>query len=65
MVTVIITGVAGFVGSHLADKFVNEGCHVIGIDNFLTGSMGNISALVEKDNFEFIEHDIINPIKLD
>jgi len=65
MVTVIITGVAGFVGSHLADKFVNKGFHVIGIDNFLTGSIENISSLLDKDNFEFIEHDIIKPIKLD
>ncbi len=38
MLTVLITGVAGFVGSHLADKFINEGFYVIGIDNFLTGS---------------------------
>lgn len=65
MVTVFITGVAGFVGSHLADKFINEGCKVIGIDNFLTGSINNISSLLENDNFEFIEHDIINPISLD
>lgn len=65
MVTVLITGVAGFLGSHLADKFVDEGCHVIGMDNFLTGSVDNISGLLENNNFEFIEHDIINPISLD
>ena len=65
MYTVLITGVAGFIGSHLADKFVKEGFYVIGIDNFLTGSPENISHLLKYDNFEFIEHDIINSIKID
>jgi nucleoside-diphosphate-sugar epimerase len=65
MFTVFITGVAGFVGSHLADKFVKEGFYVIGVDNFLTGSKDNISNLLKNDNFEFIEHDIIKPIKID
>jgi len=65
MLTVLITGVAGFVGSHLADKFVEKGCYVIGIDNFLTGSLENISNLLNHENFEFIEHDIINSIKIE
>lgn len=65
MLTVLITGAAGFVGSHLADKFVEEGCYVIGIDNFLTGSPENISKLLNHDNFEFIEHDIIEKIKIE
>ncbi len=65
MLTVLITGVAGFVGCHLADKFIKEGFYVIGIDNFLTGSNENISSLIEHHNFEFIEHDIIDPIKID
>lgn len=65
MLIVVITGVAGFVGSHLADKFIKEGCYVIGIDNFLTGRLENISNLLKHHNFEFIEHDIINPINID
>jgi len=65
MLTVLITGVAGFVGSHLADKFIAEGFYVIGVDNFLTGTPENISHLLNHDNFEFIEHDIIENIKVD
>ena len=65
MLIVVITGAAGFVGNHLADKFIEEGCYVIGIDNFLTGNLENISNLIKHPNFEFIEHDIINPIQID
>lgn len=64
MINVLITGVAGFIGSHLADKFIKEGFYVIGIDNYLTGRPENISHLNNHDRFEFIEHDIINPIKI-
>ena len=65
MLRVLITGVAGFIGSHLANKFVEEGCYVIGIDNFLTGSPENISDIMDHESFEFIEHDIIDPIKIE
>jgi nucleoside-diphosphate-sugar epimerase len=65
MFTAVITGVAGFIGSHLADKFIKEGFNVIGIDNFLTGNRENISSLLKNDNFEFIEHDIINSLEID
>lgn len=64
MSTVLITGAAGFIGSHLSDKFIKEGFNVIGMDNFLTGSPENLSHLFDNDNFDFIEHDIINPIEI-
>ena len=55
---VLITGAAGFLGSHLCDKFVNEGYQVIGMDNLLTGSMKNIEHLFPKKEFEFYFHDV-------
>ncbi len=58
MKKVIITGVAGFIGSHLADRFVKEGYYVIGIDNFLTGNPDNIKHLENNENFHFIEKDL-------
>ena len=61
MKTILITGAAGFIGSHLCD-FLKQN-YVIGIDNFLTGSIDNINHNFEKDNFTFIEHDICKPLK--
>lgn len=55
---VLITGGAGFLGSHLCDRFLNEGCHVIAMDNLLTGSLDNISHLMKMKNFEFHHHDV-------
>jgi dTDP-glucose 4,6-dehydratase len=58
MPKVLITGVAGFLGSHLADRFIKEGFHVIGIDNLLTGSLDNIEHLFPLEQFEYYHHDI-------
>ncbi len=58
MRTVLITGGAGFLGSHLTDKFLAEGWNVIVLDNLLTGSIKNISHLIEKENFKFIKYDV-------
>ncbi|WP_281613884.1 UDP-glucuronic acid decarboxylase family protein [Flammeovirga sp. SubArs3] len=58
MKRVLITGAAGFLGSHLCDKFLSEGYYVIGMDNFLTGSEENISHLFGNKNFEFVHHDV-------
>lgn len=58
MKRVLITGAAGFLGSHLCDRFFAEGHHVIGMDNLLTGSMDNIEHLFSKDRFEFYHHDV-------
>ncbi|HEY5440483.1 MAG TPA: UDP-glucuronic acid decarboxylase family protein [Gemmatimonadaceae bacterium] len=55
---VLITGAAGFLGSHLCDRFLAEGHSVIGLDNFVTGHPDNIAHLNGNDRFEFIRHDI-------
>jgi len=65
MERVLITGAAGFLGSHLCDKFLNEGFIVIGMDNFITGSSKNITHLLTHPNFEFIEHDVTEYIDID
>jgi dTDP-glucose 4,6-dehydratase len=55
---VLITGGAGFLGSHLCDKFINEGYHVIAMDNLITGDINNIQHLFKLKEFEFYHHDI-------
>ncbi|QNN42552.1 UDP-glucuronic acid decarboxylase family protein [Pedobacter roseus] len=55
---ILITGAAGFLGSHLCDRFVKEGYHVIGMDNLITGDMANIEHLFKLENFEFYNHDV-------
>lgn len=59
---VLITGAAGFLGSHLAERFLDEGCEVIGVDNFLTGSRENIALLQENPRFTFIQQNVSNPL---
>jgi len=58
MKRVLITGAAGFLGSHLCDRFIAEGCHVIGMDNLVTGNMANIEHLFALEQFEFYHHDV-------
>ncbi|MDT0676646.1 UDP-glucuronic acid decarboxylase family protein [Autumnicola musiva] len=58
MARVLITGAAGFLGSHLCDRFINEGNEVIGMDNLITGDLKNIEHLFELPNFEFYNHDV-------
>lgn len=55
---VLITGAAGFIGSHLSDRFVKEGYQVIGMDNLLTGNIANIEELLKQKEFEFHHHDV-------
>jgi dTDP-glucose 4,6-dehydratase len=57
-VRVLITGAAGFLGSHLSDRFLREGHSVIGLDNFITGSPDNIAHLLGQERFEFVRHNI-------
>ncbi len=61
---IVITGAAGFIGSHLAETLLDRGHHVTGIDNLLTGDVANIAHLASRD-FHFIEHDVTNYIYLD
>lgn len=65
MKKILITGAAGFIGSHLADKLVAAGHRVIGVDDFFTGSEDNIKHLLGSANFKFIKHDIVEPLFLD
>jgi dTDP-glucose 4,6-dehydratase len=60
MKKVLITGAAGFIGSHLCDRFIKEGFYVIGMDSFLTGSPDNIAHLIGHKGFKFIEYDVTN-----
>jgi dTDP-glucose 4,6-dehydratase len=55
---ILITGAAGFLGSHLSDRFIKEGYHVIGMDNLITGDMKNIEHLLKLENFEFYHQDV-------
>ena len=62
---VLVTGGAGFVGSHLCTFLVERGDHVICLDNFFTGRKANVAHLLDKPNFEMIRHDIVEPILLE
>ncbi|HEY7767823.1 UDP-glucuronic acid decarboxylase family protein [Longimicrobium sp.] len=59
---VLITGAAGFLGSHLCDRFLAEGYEVVGMDNFITGHPDNVAHLMGRPDFRFIQHDVTNYI---
>jgi dTDP-glucose 4,6-dehydratase len=63
--TVLITGAAGFLGSHLSDRFIKEGYHVIAMDNLITGDLMNIAHLMDNENFKFINHDVTKFIDIE
>lgn len=69
MKNILITGAAGFLGSHLCDRFLAVGFHVIGMDNLITGDLKNIEHLFKEEHFEFYHHDVTKfvniPGKLD
>jgi dTDP-glucose 4,6-dehydratase len=58
MKRILITGAAGFLGSHLCDRFIKEGYRVVGIDNLITGDLNNIEHLFKLEQFEFYHHDV-------
>ena len=59
----LVTGGAGFLGSHLCDRLISDGHEVICLDNFYTGSKQNIIHLLNNSNFELIRHDVVDPFK--
>ena len=64
MKIILITGAAGFLGSHLCDRFMKEGYHVIAMDNLITGDLKNIEHLFQHKDFEFHHHDVSNFIHI-
>ncbi|MBU42693.1 MAG: NAD-dependent dehydratase [Spirochaetaceae bacterium] len=62
---VLVTGGAGFIGSHLCERLLDEGNHVICLDNFFTGRRRNIAHLIGNPHFELIRHDITEPIRIE
>ena len=62
---VLVTGGAGFLGSHLCERLLAEGAYVLCLDNYFTGAKRNIIHLMENENFEIIRHDLVNPIFLE
>ena len=62
---ILITGGAGFLGSHLCDRLINQGHDVICLDNFFTGRKDNIRHLLKHENFELIRHDVVDPFKVE
>ena len=59
---VLVTGGAGFLGSHLCERLLDAGCHVLCVDNFFTGTHRNIAHLFDNRNFELVRHDITHPL---
>ncbi len=59
---VLVTGGAGFIGSHLCERLLQDGCEVICVDNFFTGTRRNVSHLLDNHNFELIRHDVTFPL---
>ena len=64
MKKIVITGAAGFIGSNLVDRLINEGFFVYGIDNLITGSLDNLSHLNSNNNFDFVNHDVTKYIDI-
>ena len=62
---ILVTGGAGFIGSHLVDRLMEAGHSVISLDNLYTGQKSNNAQWIEHPNFQFIEHDVVNPIAID
>ena len=64
MITSIVTGGAGFLGSHLCERLLAEGHRVVCVDNLITGTKENIAHILDHDDFEFLEHDVTRPFEV-
>jgi dTDP-glucose 4,6-dehydratase len=64
MKTAVVTGGAGFLGSHLTDRLLAEGCRVVGVDNFITGNRANLDHLKKEPRYDFIEQDVTKHIEI-
>lgn len=64
MITSIVTGGAGFLGSHLCERLLAEGHRVVCVDNLITGTEANLSHILDHDRFEFLEHDVTRPFEV-
>ena len=62
---ILLTGAAGFIGSHLSDRLLADGHDVIGVDNLSTGRLSNLNQARRSARFRFIAHDVIEPLRLD
>jgi dTDP-glucose 4,6-dehydratase len=62
---VLLTGAAGFIGSHLCDRLLDDGAEVIGVDNLITGRFENIAHLMGHERFRFLAHDVTHPLTID
>jgi dTDP-glucose 4,6-dehydratase len=62
---ILISGAGGFLGSHLTDLLLSQGHEVVGVDNFITGRPENIAHLHDRPKYSFINHDVIEPTKID
>jgi len=62
---IVVTGGAGFLGSHLCDRLIDSGAEVVCLDNFLTGSKSNVAHLLSNPRFEIVRHDVVQPILLE
>lgn len=62
---VLVSGGAGFIGSHLCKRLISDGCYVICLDNLFTGSKRNIAELMDHPHFEFMEHDVTQPLEIE
>ncbi|MNR80336.1 UDP-glucose 4-epimerase [compost metagenome] len=62
---VLVAGGAGFIGSHLVDRLLAEGFHVIAVDNLITGSRTNVAHVTDHPGFSFLEHDVCHPLAID
>ena len=61
----LVTGGAGFLGSHLCERLVKQGEEVICLDNFFTGRRRNVAHLLDYKNFELMRHDVVDPLKVE